>query len=217
MKEDPRALICELSRLFYSLGWCTGTGGGISIRDGAHVYMAPSGVQKERMQPEDIYLLDLQGEVLQAPADASLRLSACAPLFFNAYRMRDAGAVLHSHSRQAGLATLISESDSKASTAGQAHFRVTHLEMIKGLRGMGYHDTVEVPIIENTAHECDLADDMAAAIEANPQSDAVLVRRHGVYVWGKDWKQAKTQAECLDYLFAMAVDMRRLGLDPART
>lgn len=50
-----------------------------------------------------------------------------------------------------------------------------------------------VPIIENTARECELTDRLREAIEAYPESNAVLVRRHGVYVWGKDWIQAKTQ------------------------
>nr|CAG8560250.1 5906_t:CDS:2 [Entrophospora candida] len=39
----PVNLIPELCRLFYKLGWVTGTGGGISIRDGELVYIAPSG------------------------------------------------------------------------------------------------------------------------------------------------------------------------------
>jgi methylthioribulose 1-phosphate dehydratase/enolase-phosphatase E1 len=34
-----------------------------------------------------------------------------------------------------------------------------------------------------------------------------------VYVWGKDWIQAKTQAECYDYLFEAAVKMAQLGID----
>ncbi|TNN46933.1 Methylthioribulose-1-phosphate dehydratase [Liparis tanakae] len=33
-KEHPRVLIPELCRLFYQLGWVTGTGGGISVRRG---------------------------------------------------------------------------------------------------------------------------------------------------------------------------------------
>lgn len=33
-KEHPRVLIPELCRLFYQLGWVTGTGGGISLRQG---------------------------------------------------------------------------------------------------------------------------------------------------------------------------------------
>jgi ribulose-5-phosphate 4-epimerase/fuculose-1-phosphate aldolase len=56
---------------------------------------------------------------------------------------------------------------------------------------------------------------MAAAIREYPRSQAVLVRRHGVYVWGRDWVEAKTQAECYDYLFEAAVRMRQLGVDPA--
>ena len=47
------------------------------------------------------------------------------------------------------------------------------------------------------------------------RSNAVLVERHGVYVWGKDWVEAKTQAECYDYLFEAAVRMKQLGVDPA--
>ncbi|MFN3200580.1 MAG: methylthioribulose 1-phosphate dehydratase [Bradymonadia bacterium] len=204
--EDPRALIVELCQQFYHQGWVSGTGGGISIRQEGKVYMAPSGVQKERIDPDDIYVLDDTGNVLEGPKSDGLKLSACAPLFFNAYRIRDAGAVIHSHSINAMLATLIYEDA----------FRVTHLEMMKGIAGTGYHDDLAVPIIDNTAHECDLADDMAAAIEAWPASNAVLVRRHGVYVWGRDWVQAKTQAECYDYLFKAAVEMKRLGIDPAR-
>lgn len=34
-----------------------------------------------------------------------------------------------------------------------------------------------------------------------------------MYVWGKDWIQAKTQAECYDYLFEAAVKMAQLGIN----
>ena len=49
-----------------------------------------------------------------------------------------------------------------------------------------------------------------------PEACAVLVRRHGVYVWGDTWQQAKTMNECYDYLFEIAWKMRQLGLDPAK-
>jgi len=202
MATDPRELICELCRQFYTQGWVSGTGGGISIREGDRVYMAPSGVQKERLKPEDLFELDAEGNVVKAPAGD---LSACAPLFFNAFRIREAGAVVHSHSVNALLATLIAGDE----------LRVTHLEMMKGIRGHGYHDELVVPIIENTAHEHQLADAMAEAMEAYPKSFAILVRRHGVYVWGADWVEAKRHAECYDYLFEAAVKMRQLGVDAA--
>ena len=44
----------------------------------------------------------------------------------------------------------------------------------------------------------------------------MLVRRHGVYVWGRDWVHAKTQAESYDYLFEAALRMHALGVQPAR-
>ena len=200
---DPRALICDLCRQFYGMGWVSGTGGGISIRHKGRVYMAPSGVQKERIAPADIFELDEEGNVTNAPG-GDFTLSACAPLFYNAFKIRNAGAVMHSHSIHAMLATLVFEDE----------FRVTHLEMMKGIEGTGYHDDMVVPIIENTAHECDLADSMADAMRRYPKSNAVLVRRHGVYVWGRDWVKAKTQAECYDYLFQAAVKMKQLGVDP---
>lgn len=54
---------------------------------------------------------------------------------------------------------------------------------------------------------------MWQAIIDYPESNAVLVRRHGVYVWGRTWIEAKTQSECYDYLFESALRMRQLGID----
>ena len=56
----PANHICELCRKFYTFGWVTGTGGGVSIRDGQHIYIAPSGVQKELMQPTDMFVMDFE-------------------------------------------------------------------------------------------------------------------------------------------------------------
>ena len=199
--QKTRELVCELCRNFYDLGWASGTGGGISIKDGDHIYMAPSGVQKERLNPEDIFVLDLDGNIVEEPG-RGLKLSQCAPLFMHAYKIRNAGAVLHSHSVNAATATMLFD---KA-------FRIKNMEMQKGVEGYGAFDTLEVPIIENTAYECELADSLGETIKNNPKSHAVLVRRHGVYVWGKDWKQAKTHAECYDYLFEAASRMKQLGI-----
>jgi len=202
-ESSSRALIVDLCRQFYAQGWVSGTGGGVSVREGDRIYVAPSGVQKERLTEEDLYVLDLAGATLSAPASSGLSPSACTPLFLHAYKLRDAGAVIHSHAMSALLATLIHPNT----------FECTELEMIKGIAGHGYHDRLVVPIIENTAHECDLADSMADAMRAYPETSAVLVRRHGVYVWGKSWAQAKTHAECYHYLFEAAVRMAELGLD----
>ncbi len=204
-------LISELCRQFYHLGWVSGTGGGISIRAPEGIYMAPSGVQKERIAPEDVFLLDGDQlddcRVLRRPQAAGLKVSECQPLFYNAYRDRGAGAVIHSHSVWAVLAARL------ASPGGRPGvFGCQGLEMQKGLRGKGCFERVQVPIIANTPREAALTESMAEAMAAHPDVDAVLVAGHGVYVWGETWVQAKTQAECYDYLFRAAVEAHRLGL-----
>ncbi|KAJ7643716.1 class II aldolase/adducin N-terminal [Roridomyces roridus] len=211
--QHPANLIPELCRNFYQLGWVTGTGGGISIRVGDKVYIAPSGVQKERILPIHIFVLPFpspEGDrvFLRRPSQ-NLTESACTPLFWNAFDMRDAGSCIHTHSQHAVMATLLWPGET---------FTISHQEMIKGVRvgGVGralsYLDTLVMPIIENTPNEEDLKDSMADAMARYPDAAGILVRRHGVYVWGSNWEKAKTQAECLDYLFEIGVKMKLAGL-----
>ena len=217
--QHPANHICTLCRNFYTLGWVTGTGGGTSIRQGPHIFIAPSGVQKELMQPSDIFVLDYASRsYLRKPP--VLKPSACTPLFLAAFD-RGAGCCIHTHSQAAVLVTLLVERDARE--AGQATaarcFEIEQIEQIKGIpkgRGkqgmLGYYDRLEIPIIENTAHEEDLTASLEVAMDQHPDAFAVLVRRHGVYVWGDDVHKAKTQAESLDYLFSLAVEMRKHGL-----
>lgn len=44
--------------------------------------------------------------------------------------------------------------------------QITHMEMIKGIAGHGYHDELVVPIIENSAREFELTDALAEAVIA---------------------------------------------------
>ena len=64
----------------------------------------------------------------------------CTPLFFNAYDMFDAGACIHTHSMSAMLVTLLFDKE----------FRISRMEMIKGIEGLGFLDELVIPIIENT-------------------------------------------------------------------
>jgi methylthioribulose-1-phosphate dehydratase len=56
--KHPANLICSLCRQFYTFGWVTGTGGGVSIKHEDHIFLAPSGVEKELMQPDNIFVMD---------------------------------------------------------------------------------------------------------------------------------------------------------------
>ena len=227
--DHPRVLIPELCRQFYDLKWVTGTGGGMAMLHDGDYYLAPSGVQKERMQSDDLFVLrdptPLQllspippfpllpnrpiMTVSAPPADRRYGPSQCTPLFFEAFTQRSARACIHTHSQAAMLVTLMCDKE----------FRITHQEMIKGIRvgstkaNYRYFDELVVPIIDNTPEEADLTDWLAAALRDYPDTNAVLVRRHGVYVWGESWEKAKTMCECYDYLFEVAVEMHKLGVD----
>lgn len=210
----PANLIPELCKIFWSLGWVTGTGGGISIKQGNNIYIAPSGVQKERMIPEHLFVVDQDGNVIRRPNSIfNLKPSQCTPLFFNAYKLRNAGACIHTHSQHAVMVTMLFP---------EAIFTITHQEMIKGIKddltkqSLQYWDKLIVPIIENTAHEQDLQERMQEAMAQHPSCSAVLVRRHGLYVWGSTWVQAKTMVECYDYLFELAIKMHSAGIDPSQ-
>nr|CAG4641183.1 EOG090X0D1G [Eulimnadia texana] len=211
-ETHPRRLIPELCRLFYNLGWVTGTGGGISIKHNEAIYIAPSGVQKERIQPDDMFVQNMAGVDLKVPAK-QLKKSQCTPLFMCAYQERAAGAVIHTHSKHAVLVTLLC----------QKEFRISHQEMIKGMwnyklgRYYQYNEELVIPIIENTCWESELEDSLRQAVRSYPEAAAVLVRRHGVYVWGASWEKAKTMCECLDYLLELAVDMKRFEIPWTKT
>jgi len=119
------------------------------------------------------------------------------------------------------LVTLLLEQDAKKDPSKRADvFEIEHIEQIKGIPNgpgkagnLGYFDRLRVPVIENTAKEEDLTDTLERAMQMWPDTYAVLVRRHGIYVWGEDVAKAKTICESLDYIFRLAVEMRRLGLD----
>ncbi|EDS35835.1 conserved hypothetical protein [Culex quinquefasciatus] len=72
------------------------------------IYIAPSAVQKERIQPDDLFIQNIDGDDLQSPPDyKKLSKSQCTPLFMLAYREKNAGAVIHTHSPSAVIATLL--------------------------------------------------------------------------------------------------------------
>jgi ribulose-5-phosphate 4-epimerase/fuculose-1-phosphate aldolase len=165
-----------------------GTGGGTSIKRDNLIYIAPSGVQKELIKPENIFVLSYptpkyppsERKYIRKPMD--LKPSACTPLFLAAFE-RGAGCSIHTHSQWAVLVTLLVEKVH----GRNASFKISNIEQIKGLpRGpekpgmLGFHDTLQIPIIENTPFEEDLTESLEKAMEEYPNTYAVLVRRHGM-------------------------------------
>lgn len=199
-----RALLCELLRLFYDRGWVSGTGGGISGTTAAgQMLLAPTGVHKERIQPDDLFVVDrTDGSVIHPATDPSLRPSECNAIFRAIMRARGAGSVVHSHALASVLA---------GDLADEGALVIRQLEMLKGIRGATNSDDHLVPVIRNTAREFQLVDQVEAAL-ADPRfagAAAILVRDHGAYIWGADAWEAKRHTEVYHFLFEATVARRR--------
>ena len=100
-----REELCEAMTAIHQRGWCDGTGGNFSCvlkREPLLLLMAPSGVDKGRVQPQELIVVDRDSQVSRG----SGRASAETLLHLAIVNETGAGAVLHTHS-QAG--TLLSQ------------------------------------------------------------------------------------------------------------
>jgi methylthioribulose-1-phosphate dehydratase len=195
--ERTKELLCELLRAYYGRGWVAGTGGGICgpTRDG-NIFLAPTGVHKELVEPEDFFVIAPgDGHVVRPAEDPALRPSECGPIFTATARSRDALSSMHSHALNTVLA---------ADLAGDTdHLVIERLEMLKGIRGLSNEDVHRVPVIRNTARERELVAQVEGALE-DPRFQgtfAILVKDHGAYIWGADLWETKRHVEVYHFLF----------------
>lgn len=159
------------------------------------------------MQPENMFVMSLKSkEYLKTPD--TYKSSACTPLFLSIYESSNAGACIHTHSQAAVLVSLLYDKE----------FRISNIEQIKAVPKVtvaGYLDNTDeliIPIIENTLHEEDLTPDLDKILKEYPSATAVIVRRHGIYVWGESVWKAKIINEAIDYLLELAVKMRSFNI-----
>jgi len=104
-RSTLRDELCEAMAAIHQRGWCDGTGGNFSCvleREPQLLLMAPSGVDKGRVRPQELIVVDDEGQVRGGGG----RASAETLLHLAIVRETGAGAVLHTHS-QAG--TLLSQ------------------------------------------------------------------------------------------------------------
>jgi len=200
-EHETRELLTELLRAFHARGWVSGTGGGISgPADGGGLLLAPTGVHKERIRPDEFFTVDTaDGRIVRSPDDASLRPSECNSIFCLAARERGARSVVHSHGLSAVLAGDLAGEDD--------HLAIRDLEMLKGIRGVANRDVHVIPVIRNTPREGELVEQLERVL-ADPRferSFAVLVADHGAYIWGDDVWEAKRHTEVYHFLFEAAV------------
>jgi len=175
-------------------GWCDGTGGNFSCvlnQEPLQLLMAPSGVDKGLVAPEDLITVDGDGQLL----GGSGKPSAETLLHLTIVKSGGAGAVLHTHSQAATiLSKLACPSGKSAGWIG-----VSGLEMLKGLEGIKSHsEQVQIPVLAN---DQDLKRLSAAAQPLLPDAPhGLLIAGHGLYAWGANLEVAKRHLEILEFL-----------------
>ena len=102
MLEELKKRVCEANLLLPKYNLITLTWGNVSGIDHVtgHVVIKPSGVSYDNMKPDDMVVLDLEGNILEG----DLRPSSDTPTHLTLYRMfPDLGGIVHTHSRWATI------------------------------------------------------------------------------------------------------------------
>ncbi len=185
--------LASIAGEFHLRGWLVGTSGNLSAvvnREPLQLAMSPSGVDKGELSHAQILMIDEHARVdSEHPAKASDE----SPLHVRIVKERGAGAVLHTHSI---WNTILS--DLYAADGGVA---IEGYEMLKGLHGVSTHMHREwLPIIENSQDMLALANSIGDILRKHENAHGFLLRRHGLYSWGKDLPQAKRHVEILEFL-----------------
>lgn len=95
--QELREEIAEVAREMISSGLVTGTSGNVSaLTPEGDVLITPSGLDYSVMEPEDVILINLDGEVLEG----SFKPSTETPMHLGIYRVRGGiGSIVHTHSK----------------------------------------------------------------------------------------------------------------------
>jgi methylthioribulose-1-phosphate dehydratase len=188
--------LAEIGRQCYARGWAFGTSGNFSAvvtREPLRLAITSSGVDKGLLDPSHIVQIDESGRVLDGSGRGKPSAEASLHLAITRARGVGAGAVLHTHSI---WSTILSDA------AADGGVVIDGYEMLKGLDGVSTHQHREwLPIIENTQDWDSAAPEVEQLLRASPKAHGFLIRRHGLYVWGRNLAEAKRQLEILEFLF----------------
>jgi len=184
--------LAAVGKAFYERGWVLGTSGNFSAvveREPLKLAITSSGRDKSTLTADEILLIDAGSGVLQGNG----RPSAETLVHLAVVRLRGAGAVLHTHSVWSNIL-----SDAHAREGGLS---IEGYEMLKGLEGVSTHEHLEwLPVIENSQDMTGLAGSVEETLKQHPVAHGFLIRRHGLYTWGKELSEAKRHVEILEFL-----------------
>ncbi len=196
MLKSLKQAVYEANMALPRYGLVTFTWGNVSARDAGKnlVVIKPSGVAYEKMRPEDMVVVDMDGKVV----DGSLRPSSDTPTHLALYaRYQELGGIVHTHSPQA---TAWAQAERAIPLYGTTHADyffgpipctrpLTQDEIMRD-----YERNTGLVIIETLEQQ-----------GISPvHTPACLCGKHGTFAWGKDAEEAVYHAVVLEEVARMA-------------
>ncbi|MFD1927475.1 methylthioribulose 1-phosphate dehydratase [Sporosarcina siberiensis] len=171
--------------------WFMGTSGNLAIKvqdSPLQFLVTASGRDKNKRTSEDFLLVDHLGNPVE---ETSLKPSAETLLHCAIFNKTSARCCLHVHTVANNVVSELYGDQEMIVFKGQ--------ELIKAF-GLWEEDAVlRIPIIHNFAYIPQLAIEFEKHIHSD--SGAVLIRNHGITVWGNDSFEAKKLLEASEFLF----------------
>ena len=197
MLEELKKQVYEANMLLPQYGLVTFTWGNVSgiDREKGLFVIKPSGVDYEKLTPEDMVVVDLEGKVVEGKLNPSSDTATHVELYKAFPKI---GGVVHTHSSYA----------TSWAQAGRSIpcYGTTHADYFYGdvpcLRCLN-KDEIDAAYEENTGH---LIVNEFKAQNIDPEAvSAVLCKNHGPFCWGKDAIDAVHCAVVLEEVAKMAM------------
>ncbi len=195
--ENKQQVLGELSAIkadFASRGFFPGTSGNLSMRVGPYApeefYYAvtASGKDKSKSTPEDFLFVDQNGKPCEA---TSLKPSAETVIHSEIYRLTGCGAIFHIHSVFNNLVSELFWERRAVPVEG--------VELIKGFNIWEEEAVIDIPILSNFADVPRIVPEISERMIS--RVPGILLRKHGIYAWGRDAFEAKRHLEAFEFLF----------------
>lgn len=191
LMEKERRLIVEYGKRLVSHGLTKGTSGNLSIfnRDEKLMAISPSGMDYYEIEPEDIVILDVEGNIV----DGHRKPSSEVELHRIFYKKReDILAIVHTHSMYSTVLACL-------------NWSLPPVHYVLASAGM------DVKCAEYaTFGSRELAENAYKAMEGRK---AVLLANHGLLTGGKDLGEAFSIAESVEYCAELYYRAKSIG-DP---
>lgn len=198
--QEKWSELADVKDVLAARDWFMGTSGNLAIKvndEPLHFLVTASGKDKYKRTDEDFLLVDEAGEPVET---THLKPSAETLLHSAIYNKTGAGCSLHVHTVANNVLSELYGNDGKIDFKGQ--------ELIKAF-GLWDEDAVlTIPIIANHADIPKLTEVFTKHLTAD--KGAVLIRNHGITVWGKDAFEAKKLLEASEFLFQYQLALLQL-------